>query len=349
MVQKMGARQYQLPKKICLPIFAFSMSLCLVIAYAIFGQVSTHSRDGIVSWIAHSAEITAIEISPSGRILATGDSNGEIRCWDRSRKALIFASNIQRESISDIGFLSENELIVSSQDGTAVCYCIGSDGMFYKIRSLDAGGLSKIVVNDKHDVFINSMRGILKVSMDSIEVVLPAARSIGITSDGLIARGQVNYSISIGDPSKGGEVKRFVLPKSHENQQLPATVRSIHFSKDGEMLVGLLDKTQSCILTVDYGTEKLKRILSSPGTSRYTDAEYSVCNRYVIASGSQVFVWDRSNQKIVRQVNKTLIGKQKISEFKFGPIATFQDPNAVRCYVGCSDGGILEFIIDQKQ
>ena len=80
--------------------------------------------------------VTAIEFSPDGELLASGDRNGGAFIWESNTGGIVFTLGDHKESISDLSWRADSQMLATSSEDGRVILWFAEDG--FPSRSINA-------------------------------------------------------------------------------------------------------------------------------------------------------------------------------------------------------------------
>ena len=79
----------------------------------------------------HTDWVTALEFSPDGQLVASGDRNGGVYVWEAETGGIVFTLGDHRESITDLSWRADSQMLASSsEDGRVI---LGSRRMAFRL------------------------------------------------------------------------------------------------------------------------------------------------------------------------------------------------------------------------
>ena len=216
------------------------------------------------------ARVWALAISSDGKILATGDTSGEIRLWRTKDGTEIAICKGHSSWVQSLAFNREGTMFASSDDNTV------------RLWDLKTGNCLKTF--PRHD-FPKT-----KTSWEN------SVRSVAFSSDSkTLATGGFAKKIKLWNPENGERLKTLSKAKTKD------CIHSIAFSPDGKWLAsGSDDKT---LRLWDLNTYECVRILEGHEAPVYSVAFSPNGNGKILASGSDdntVRLWDLNTYECVR-------------------------------------------------
>jgi WD40 repeat protein len=84
----------------------------------------------------HTDWVTAMEFSPDGEVLATGDRNGGAYIWEAQTGGIVFTLGDHRDAITQLSWRADSQMLASSSEDGRVILWYAEDG--FPTRSINA-------------------------------------------------------------------------------------------------------------------------------------------------------------------------------------------------------------------
>src|SRR4029079_1569733 len=84
----------------------------------------------------HTDWVTAIEFSPDGQLLASGDRNGGAFVWEAATGGIVFTLGDHKDAVTALSWRADSQMLASSSEDGRVILWYAEDG--FPTRSINA-------------------------------------------------------------------------------------------------------------------------------------------------------------------------------------------------------------------
>jgi WD40 repeat protein len=227
--------------------------------------------------------VTAIALSPNGKILASGSMNGSIQLWNIATGSKIRTFQGHSDRIESVAFSPDGKTLASgSNDETIKLWNVATgteigslQGSFFSVYSVTFSPNGKTLASGSSDGTIK----LWDVSTTKEILTLPGhttkVSAVAFSPDGkILASGSDDRIIKLWNVATGGEILTF---DGHSDR-----VGSVAFSPDGRILASGSDDNTIKLWNVATGTE----IRTLTGHSNRVGSVAFSPNGQILASGS---------------------------------------------------------------
>ncbi|MEH1864206.1 MAG: NB-ARC domain-containing protein [Nostoc sp.] len=244
--------------------------------------------------------IFSVAFSPNGKLLATGDTNNEIRLYQVVDGQQMLTCRGHAGWVRSVTFSPDGDIIASGSDDQTVKLwnvstgqCVANlQGHSSGIQSIAFSTNGHILASSSEDKTVKFWNTDTGLCFNTLSVDDYSVWSIAFSPDGYtVVTGNDNHTLNLWDINTGKCIK---ILQGHTNR-----VHSVSFSADGHILASASHDHTVKLWNVDTG----QCYLTLQG---HTDSVHSVTfslDGHIIASGSDdqtVRVWDVATGKCIR-------------------------------------------------
>ncbi|WP_392480738.1 NB-ARC domain-containing protein [Nostoc sp. C110] len=244
--------------------------------------------------------IFSVAFSPNGKLLATGDTNNEIRLYQVVDGQQMLTCRGHAGWVRSVTFSPDGDIIASGSDDQTVKLwnvstgqCVANlQGHSSGIQSIAFSTNGHILASSSEDKTVKFWNTDTGLCFNTLSVDDYSVWSIAFSPDGYtVVTGNDNHTLNLWDINTGKCIK---ILEGHTNR-----VHSVSFSADGHILASASHDHTVKLWNVDTG----QCYLTLQG---HTDSVHSVTfslDGHIIASGSDdqtVRVWDVATGKCIR-------------------------------------------------
>jgi WD40 repeat protein len=301
-------------KLICMRTSSIYIIICLLLYSLQTAQIYAQTYKPLRTLVGTGAQMQNIRFSPNGKVLACGDTNGQIFIWDVNTGKTIRTINAHSSRINEVTFNSTGDLLVSaSYDGSARVWDMNTGelkGIYYN-KDLVSGGLGSRLISfacfsaDSRFIFFGGDGGALmraKLGKDSFgnnSVAAPFYTLISINAHGLKSTSRITGGVISHDG------RNIVI--SYKNEVLSIDVTTAMLSKRfsypvylNDVVVGasasqITTWSEDGYVTIwDYASTRIVKKIKAGDVNDYSAASYNASGSLMAtgASGVNANVWD---------------------------------------------------------
>ena len=198
----------------------------------------------LTHFFGHDSYVTAVEFSPKGDLLATGDDMGNVLLWDVAKSLLLRKLPAHKDEVTALSFENGGKVVVSaSKDRRVQISDSGSGKLTATLKGHDSWVLAVGFSSDGKKLFTADGNGHVRRwgfpegKLDSTFALKHGKRSIGIAALAFSEGGEwiatvedAGQTVRLWDAADGAEMAKFEHTKG-------STLTCLAFTSDGRHLV----------------------------------------------------------------------------------------------------------------